>query len=425
MSTEASEAARSGGWVRWSICALLFFATTVNYIDRQVIAILKPTLQRDLHWTESDFATLVVWFQFAYAIMMPFAGRLIDRIGTRLGYVIAVAVWSCASMSHAFASTVAQFAAARFCLGVGESANFPAAIKTVADWFPKKERAFATGIFNSGSNLGAMIAPLLVPFIALRLGWRSVFFVTGGLDLVWIAIWMVYFRKPAEHRLLSKAELQYIQADGAPEPAEPVPYSRLLRQRAAWAFILGKLMTDPVWWFYLFWLPGFLYKAYNLNLTQLGLPLVVIYLSADAGSIVGGYLSTFMASMGWPLNRARKVSMLICASGAAPAVLLLFVHSLWPAVALLSMATAAHQGWSANLYTIVPDTFPHKAVGAVVGLGGFAGAAGGMAVAYLVGAWLDFSHGFYGPLFVCAGLAYLSALAVVQALVPKLERADV
>ena len=421
MRIDTRGAAANRGWVRWSICALLFFATTVNYVDRQVIAILKPTLQQEMGWNESDFATLVVWFQFAYAIMMPFAGRMIDLLGTRIGYALAVAVWSLASMSHAAASNLTQFAAARFGLGVGESANFPAAIKTVADWFPKKERAFATGIFNSGSNLGAMIAPLLVPFVALRLGWRAVFLVTGSLDFLWIAIWLLYFRKPSEHKSVSAAELAYIQSDAAPEPPAKTPYSKIIRQRAAWAFICGKFMTDPVWWFYLFWLPGFLHGAYGLQLTQLGSPLVVIYLAADAGSILGGWLSSFMASLGWPPNRSRKVAMLICASFAAPAVLLLFVHSLWPAVALLSMATAAHQGWSANLYTIVPDTFPQKTVGAVVGLGGFAGALSGMLVARVVGFWLDFSHGFYGPLFVCAGLAYLSALLVVHLWSPRLE----
>ncbi len=424
MQNGTSNEARNHGWVRWSICALLFFATTVNYMDRQIIAILKPTLQRDLHWNESDFATLVVYFQLAYAIAMPFAGRMIDLLGTRIGYALAVVVWSLASMSHACASTLTQFAAARFGLGVGESANFPAAIKTVADWFPRRERAFATGIFNSGSNLGAMIAPLLVPFVALRLGWRAVFLVTGCLDFLWLAVWLVYFRQPAKHKLVSAGELAYIQSDGVPEAPAKAQYSKILRQRAAWAFICGKFMTDPVWWFYLFWLPGFLHSAYGLELTQLGLPLVVIYLAADAGSVAGGWLSSFLTSRGWPLNRARKTAMLICAAGAAPAVLLLFVHSLWPTVLLLSLATASHQGWSANLYTIVPDTFPQKTVGAVVGLGGFAGALAGMLVARAVGFWLDLSHGFYGPLFVCAGTAYLSALLVVHLWSPKLERVE-
>lgn len=424
MPSGSIEPGSSRGYVRWSICALLFFATTVNYIDRQVIAILKPTLQHDLHWNEKDFGWIVFAFSSAYAAAMPFAGRLIDRLGARIGYAIAIIVWSLASMSHAAAHTLWQFAAARIGLGIGESANFPAAITTVAEWFPKKERAFATGMFNSGSNLGAMIAPLLVPFVALHFGWRATFFVTGGLDLIWLAAWLSYFRKPAGHPTLSAAELAYIQSDGAPEAAVQVPYAKLVTKRAAWAFICGKFMTDPVWWFYLFWLPGFLYKAYGLNLTQLGLPLVVIYLSADAGSIFGGWLPSFLASRGWSLNRARKCAMLICAAGAAPVVSLLWTHSLWVAVLFLSVATASHQGWSANLYTIVPDTFPRKAVGSVVGLGGFAGVAGAMLVAPAVGHWLDFSHGFYGPLFVCAGMMYLSALAVIQALVPRLEQAE-
>ncbi len=406
--------------VRWAVCGLLFFATTVNYIDRQVLGILKPVLESDLHWTEADFGWVIFAFQCAYALMMPVAGRVIDRLGVRAGYAIAVAVWSFASMSHAFARGVVQFAAARFGLGVGEAANFPAAVKAVADWFPQKDRAFATGIFNSGSNLGAIIAPLLVPVIAIHFGWRYTFFVTGGLDLIWIAAWLLFYRPPERHRGVNAAELAYIRSDAASEAAARIPYARLLRTRAAWAFIAGKFLTDPVWWFYLFWIPGFFHRTYGLNLTELGPPLVVIYLAADAGSILGGWIPARLAGRGLAAGRARKAAMLLCASCAVPVAALLFVHSLWAAVALIGIAAAAHQGWSANLFTLVSDTFPRGAVASVVGIGGFGGAVSGMLAAPAIGYWLDFSHSFYGPLFICAGFAYLIAFAVVHTLVPRI-----
>ena len=410
------------GRVRWVVCGLLFFATTVNYVDRQVLGILKPVLQRDLHWSESDFGWVVSSFQLAYALMMPIAGRLIDRLGTRLGYALAVLVWSLASMAHSIAHTTAQFMAARFALGIGEASNFPAAIKAVAEWFPQKERALATGIFNSGSNVGVVIAALIVPFVAVRFGWRSAFLVTGGLDLIWLTVWLAYFRKPSEHRRISKEELSFIQSDGTGgEAVSNAKYNELLEKRAAWAFIAGKFLTDPVWWFYLFWIPGFLHRAYGLNLTELGPPLIVIYVAADGGSVAGGWLSSALASRGRTLNRARKTAMLICAMAVTPVIAMLFVHSLWPAVALIGLAAAAHQGWSANLFTLVSDTFPKAAVGSVVGLGGFGGALSGMVAAPLTGYWLDFSHGAYHPLFVIAGCAYLIALAIIQALVPRLE----
>ena len=283
----------SRGHVRWIVCGLLFFATTVNYVDRQVLGILKPVLQRDLHWSESDFGWVVSSFQLAYALMMPLAGRLIDRLGTRLGYALAVLVWSLASIAHSIAHTTVQFMAARFALGIGEASNFPAAIKAVAEWFPQKERALATGIFNSGSNAGVVIAALIVPFVAVRFGWRSAFLVTGGLDLIWLAVWLIYFRKPSEHRHVSKDELSYIQSGGASEETVfKVKYAELFTKRAAWAFIAGKFLTDPVWWFYLFWIPGFLHRAYGLNLTELGPPLIVIYVAADGGSVAGGWLSS-------------------------------------------------------------------------------------------------------------------------------------
>jgi ACS family hexuronate transporter-like MFS transporter len=307
-------------------------------------------------------------------------------------------------MSHAFARNLAQFALARFSLGIGESANFPAAIKTVADWFPAKERALATGIFNSGSNMGAIIAPLLVQFVAVRWGWRPTFLVTGALDGLWLITWLLLFHEPAE------------PADTPAPVAADVQYWDLLRRRASWSFIVGKLLTDPVWWFYLFWIPGFLNRSYGLQLGNMGPPLVCIYAAADAGSILGGALPGRLVALGWSLNRARKTSMLVCALAVLPVISLLFLHRLWPAVAVISLAAAAHQGWSANLYTMVSDAFPRSIVGSVVGLGGFAGAIGGMMVAPAIGYWLDFSKGAYEPLFLGAGSAYLLALGIIELL---------
>lgn len=412
--------------LRWYICALLFFATTVNYIDRQVLGILKPTLERELGWSESDFGWIVFAFQCAYAIMMPLAGRLIDWLGTRIGYALAVVIWSLASMSHSLASSSLQFAAARFGLGIGEAANFPAAIKTVADWFPKSERALATGIFNSGSNVGAIAAPMMVPLIAAHFGWRSTFLVTGGLDLLWVALWLSFFRPPREHKWLAPSELAMIESDREDVYPRKIRYSTLLRKHAAWAFLIGKFLTDPVWWFYLYWLPGFLHRNYGLDLTQLGPPLITVYLCADVGSVGGGWLSSGLLKRGWPLTAARKTAMLVCAIAVLPVIGIIYSGgNLWLAVALISMAAAAHQGWSANLFTLASDTFPRSAVGSVVGLGGLGGAIGGMLVAPSVGYWLEFSHGAYGPLFFVAGSMYLLALVIIHLLVPKLEQTSV
>ncbi len=408
--------------LRWYMCGLLFFATTVNYVDRQVLGILHPVLSRELGWNEKQYGWVVFAFQCAYALMMPVAGRVIDWLGTRMGYAAAVVVWSIASMSHALARNAWQFAIARFGLGIGEAANFPAAIRTVADWFPNRERALATGIFNSGSNVGAIVAPLLVPFCADHFGWRSSFIATGALDMLWLAAWLLFFRTPREHLRLSADERALIESGDTGPAGESAPWSRLLAGRPGWAFLLGKFLTDPVWWFYLFWLPGFLNRTWGLNLSQLGPPLIVIYVAADVGSIGGGWLSSTLLHRGWSLNAARKTAMLVCAIAVVPVSALMFVgHNLWAAVALIGLAAAAHQGWSANLYTLVSDMFPRAVVGSMVGLGGFGGAVGGMLVAPAVGYWLDFSHGAYGPLFVIAGSMYLIALLVIHLLVPRLR----
>ena len=413
--------------VRWAVCGLLFFATTVNYLDRQVLGILKPTLEKELGWNEDNYGTIVSTFQIAYALMMPIAGRLIDYLGTRLGSALAVIVWSIASMLHSLAGTPFQFQIVRFGLGLGEAANFPAALKATADWFPRKERAFATGIFNSGTNLGALIAPLMVPFVATHFGWRMSFIATASFDLVWLVIWLAWYRRPEEHKSLTTAERTLIESDRTGvEDEVKVPFLWVVKQRASWAYLAGKFMTDPVWWFYLFWVPGFLHDAYGLNLTQLGLPLVVIYLAADVGSILGGWISRGLMSRGWEASSARKTAMLICACSVTPVSLIMFTGgNLWLTVALLSLAASAHQGWMANLFTLPSDTFPRKAVASVVGFGGMGGALAGGMVAKAVGMWLDYSHKSYGPLFIWAGSAYLIALLIIHTLVPKLQPVEV
>lgn len=408
------------GRLRWVVCGMLFFATTINYIDRQVLSILKPLLQDELGWSESDYGWIAAMFTFGYAIMMPVAGRLIDRLGTRIGYMLAVGLWSMASMSHAFAGSVAQFAIARFGLGLTEAANFPGAVRTVADWFPQKERSFATGIFNSGSNVGLVIAAG-APFVAVSLGWQAAFLLTGVLGLLWIVPWMLWYRKPEEHPRITAAELAYIQSDRPPEPVQGPGYLQLLARRGSWAFMAGKFITDPVWWFYLFWIPSFLNSQFGVNLTSLGPPLLVIYLAADVGSIGGGWLFKGFRARGWSVNRSRKGAMFLCAVMALPVMSLLVVEDLWQAVALIALAAAAHQGFSANLFTLASDTTPRESVASVVGMGGLAGAAAGMLIAPAVGYWLDFSGGFYAPLFLIGSTAYLVATAVIHMIVPRLE----
>jgi MFS transporter, ACS family, hexuronate transporter len=405
---------------RWYICGLLFYATTVNYMDRIVMGILKPTISQDLGWNETDYAIITTAFQVGYAIMMPIAGRVIDWLGLRIGYPLAVLVWSVSSVSHAFAGNLFQFSVARLGLGLGEAANFPAAIKAVADWFPRRERALATGIFNSGSNVGALLAPLAVPFIVARFGWHAAFLFTGCLSFSWIFIWLYFYREPERHPRLSKAELALIRSDDEVVNTGKFPYSRLLKKRATWAFLSGKFITDPVWWFYLFWIPGFLQTKYHVDLSHLGLPLVAIYLSADFGSIGGGWLSSHLLKIGWSVGRARKTAMLVCA---LCVTVVMFVPvaagNLWLTVALISVAASAHQGWSANLYTITSDCFPRAAIGSIVGLGGLGGAIGGALVQPAIGIWLDFSKEAYGPIFISAGCMYLVSLLLIHRLLPR------
>ncbi|MDH7453486.1 MFS transporter [Luteimonas composti] len=409
------------GMYRWRVCAMLLAATTINYIDRQVLGVLAPFLQDEIGWSEIEYGYIVTAFQAAYAIGLLCAGAIIDRLGTRIGYAIAICVWSVAAMSHALAGSVIGFMLARFFLGLGEAGNFPAALKTVAEWFPRRERAFATGIFNSGSNIGAIVAPLMVPLIALSLGWQAAFLATGVLSAVWLATWLLWYRAPERQPRLSQAELAHIRSD-PPEPATKIPWSRILRHRQAWAFVAAKFMTDPIWWFFLFWLPKFLHSEHGLSLLGLGVPLVVIFVLADVGSIFGGWLAGRFIRLGWSVNRARKTAMLACALCVVPIVFAAQAENLWVAVLLIGLATAGHQGWSANLLTLPSDLFPRQTVGSVVGLGGFAGAVGGMMIATFTGFLLE-TTGSYLPVFLMAGSAYLLALLVVHRLAPRLEPA--
>ncbi len=413
----------SGGHYRWRICALLFFATTINYMDRQVLGILAPTLQHSIGWSEIQYGYIVTAFQAAYGIGLLLVGKFIDRVGTRIGYALAISLWSLAAMGHALVHTVSGFAVARFALGFGESGNFPAAIKTVAEWFPKKERALATGLFNAGANVGAIVAPLAVPWIAIHLGWRAAFLFTGLFSATWLVIWLTTYQPPEKHPKLSAKELAYLRCDEI-ENITRVPWAKLIPHRQIWAFILGKFMTDPIWWFYLYWVPKFLNARHGLSLAQLGPPLVAIYVMADVGSVAGGWLSSALIKAGWSINRSRKTAMLICACCVLPIVFASKVSGTWSAVALLGLATAAHQGFSANLFTLTSDMFPRRAVASVVGIGGFAGAVGGMLIATATGILLQLT-GRYGPVFMIAASSYLLALLAIHLLAPRLEAASI
>ena len=401
------------------ICALLLFGTTKNYMDRQVLGILKMTLQHDLGWNEIDYSNLVFAFQAAYALALVAVGRAVDRLGTRKAYAVIMVFWSLASMAHAVAHSLTEFILARTALGLGEGGVFPASIKAVAEWFPRRERALATGLFNAGTSLGAIVTPLIVPWITIHLGWRAAFLTTGGLGFVWLIFWLALYRRPEEHPRCSQAELDYIRQDPPEEPGH-IAWLSIVTHRQAWAFILGKFLTDPIWWFYLFWVPDFLQRDHGLNLMQIPLPLVVIYLISDAGSVSGGWISSHLIKAGATVNVARKTALAICAVCVLPMILVYRVESLWTAVLLIGLATAAHQGFSANLFTLTSDMFPKRAVGSVVGIGGMAGAIGGMLIAKIVGYLLQWTGSYRVPFFI-AGTSYLVAVAVIHLLAPRLD----
>lgn len=409
------------GRYRWTICALLFAATAINYIDRQMIGVLKPLLQSDLAWSEGEYADIVFWFQAAYALGFLVMGRFIDLVGVRRGYAVAFSFWTLAHMAHGLVSSVTQFAMVRFALGLGESGNFPSGLKAVAEWFPQRERAFAVGLFNAGANVGAIVTPLLVPAIAIVWGWQMAFILTGLLSIFWLVAWLSIYRRPEEHKRVGQTELALIRSD----PIQPVghtPWLRLFAVRETWAYAIPKFLTDPIWWMFLFWLPDFLGKRYGLDLLSFGPPLVVIYLLSDGGSVLGGWISSRLIQRGWSVNLARKTTMLGCAVAVMPIMTVQFVDQLWVAVAIIGLATAAHQAFSANLLTLPSDLFPGRSVASVVGIGGTAGAIGGMLIAKFVGYVLDATNS-YAPIFAVAGCAYLLALASLHIVSPRLAPA--
>jgi len=421
-TVRTAEPVRVGNY-RWSICALLFFATTINYVDRQVIGLLKGTLQSEFGWTEIDYSNIVFAFQVAYAFGLLMVGRIIDRFGVHKGFSFAIVVWSLAAMGHAAARSVFGFEFARFMLGLGEAANFPASIKTVAEWHPRKERALATGIFNAGSNVGIIVAALVVPWLTTSYGWQWAFIATGALGFFWLIAWVFLYSPPEKHSRISAAELAHIRSD-AETSEKSVPWVSIIGHRQTWAFAIGKMLTDPIWWVYLFWIPDFLNRNYGLPLSQIGIPLITIYLLADVGSVGGGWISSSLIRHGWSVNRGRKTAMLISALAVVPVVFAARASSLTVAVLLIGLAAAAHQGWSANIFTLVSDMFPRRAVGSVVGFGGMFGAIGGMVIAKVVGYVLEWT-GSYVPIFILAGSAYLIALLVIHLLAPTLEPAAV
>ena len=438
--SERETAIAPAGGFRWTICGLLFLAATINYVDRQVIGILKPTLQGQFGWSELDYSHIVFAFQLAYAIGLMVSGGLIDRIGTKIGFAIALALWSAAAIAHAaapalgpavapvlaligltYSGSVAGFMLVRFALGLGEAGSFPASIKAVAEWFPKRERALATGIFNSGTNIGAVVGPLAVPWLTVRFGWEAAFVGTGALGLGWLVLWWPLYGRPAESPRVGSAERAYIESD-PPDRTIQVPWHKLIPHRQTWAFSIAKFMTDPIWWVYLYWIPDFLHRQYGIDLVSLALPLVVIYQLATIGSIGGGWLSSALLRRGWSVNRARKIAMFVCALAVVPMAFAAHARREWVAVGLVGLAAAAHQGWSCNLFTLASDMFPREAVGSVVGFGGMWGSIGAMLIAIVTGYILQ-STGSYVPVFLIASVAYLTALLIVHLLVPRLGAA--
>ena len=418
------------GRYRWTIVGLLFAATTINYIDRQVIGLLKPTLTTVFGWDNTTFGEINGLFQFFYAFGLLGFGWLIDRVGTKIGYTISIIIWSVFAMAHALARATFGFTIARAGLGLGESGNFPAAIKSVAEWFPKKERALATGIFNSGANIGAVVAPIMVPLILASFGWQMAFIITGSLGFIWLIFWWFIYEIPSRKKRLSRAEFDYIHSDDEPvtNAGTKVPWGKLLGVRQTWAFIFGKFLTDPIWWFFLFWLPDYFSKTFHLNVMKPGWPLVIIYSCTTIGSIGGGYLSGALIKKGWPIYKARKTVMFFFAICVIPIFTVQYFHNMWVVVALISLAAAAHQAWSANIFTTASDMFPKKAVSSIIGIGGMAGSIGGIIFQPLVGGILDYFTRIksatlgYNFIFMICGVAYLVAWLVMHFFAPKMTR---
>ncbi|QRQ99951.1 MFS transporter [Dyadobacter sandarakinus] len=418
------------GSYRWTICALLFFATTINYIDRQILGLLKPTLETEFNWTETDYANIVMIFAGCYAFGYVIFGNFIDRIGSKLGYAVSIIIWSVAAILHAFVTSTFGFGAVRALLGLGESGNFPAAVKATAEWFPKQERALATGIFNSGTSIGAVAAPILVPWLLGAYGWQEAFLITGALGFIWLVFWWLFYEIPSRHKKVSADEFEFIHQDNEhlANPAEkPIKWRKLLQLPQSWVFIIGKFLTDPVWWFFLFWLPSYFANTFALDLKKPSLHLAIVYTATTFGSIGGGYLSSYLIKKGWAPLRARKTTLLVVAFAVMPIILAQFATDIWVAVGIISVATAAHQAWSANIFTIVSDIFPKRAVSSVVGIGGMAGSIGSTLFPLVVGSLLDFYkasgniNAGYNILFIICGLAYLVAWLIIHFLTTRMK----
>lgn len=414
---------------RWIILALLFFATTINYIDRQIIGLLKPILEVEFNWTETDFAHIVMAFTAAYAIGLLLIGRLVDKIGTKNGYTLIVIVWSVACMLHAIARSALHFVFARIGLGLGEAGNFPAAMKTVSEWFPKKERGLATGIFNSGTSIGVVLALIIVPWILSHYGWHEVFWITGGFGFIWLILWLIFYELPSKQKRLSSEEYNYIiagQDEGKHNSNKgAIKWSKLFTLRQTWAFITGKALIDPIFWFFLFWLPSYFSSTYDLDLKKPSFELMIIYAATTIGSIAGGYFSSFLIKKGWPVMKARKTALFIFAILELSIILAQFTTAAWMAVGIISLAVAVHQAWATNVFTIASDMFPTEAVSSVVGIGGMAGAVGGILFPLLVGYLLDSFKaagnltGGYNLIFTICGFTYLTAWIIIHLLTRK------
>jgi MFS transporter, ACS family, hexuronate transporter len=426
--------AQTVGNYRWVVCALIFFATTINYIDRQIISLLKPTLETEFNWTETDYSRIVSAFVASYAVGYIIFGNIIDRIGSKMGYTISITFWSIAAMAHALVKSTFGFGAMRSLLGLGEGGNFPAAVKSVAEWFPKKERALATGIFNSGTSIGAVAAPILVYWMSDIYGWRQTFVITGAIGLVWLVLWLVFYEVPSRQKRLSKAEFDYIHSDTNTDDEAKnikIPLMELLAIKQTWAFIVGKFFTDPVWWFFLAWLPSYFSSTFTLDLKTPGSQVAVVYGATTVGSILGGYISSKLIKTGWAPLKARKATMLIAALAVIPIIFARLATDVWAAVAIISLAAAAHQAWSANLFTIVSDTVPTKSVSSVVGVGGMMGAVSSTVFPLIVGFTLDhyklmgnITTG-YNLIFIFCGSAYIIAWLIITRLTSKLMIAGV
>ena len=418
------------GHYRWRVIALLFFATTINYIDRQVLGMLKPVISDEIHITEADYGYIVSAFQAAYAIGLLFVGRMVDKMGTRISYALSIVVWSVAGCLHAVARGPFGFGIARFFLGIGESANFPAAIKATAEWFPIKERALATGIFNSGSNVGAVVSPIIVTFLTVRYGWQCAFVVTGSLGLIWLICWLLFYRLPQDSKRLSKAEYVYITQDdhkgeakveeGGSLEKDKINWWELMRERSTIGICLSRFVCDWVWWFFLFWTPDFMEKSYGVNIQQMVLPLIVIYTFSSFGGIAGGYLSSKLINMGHPIGFSRKAALLTCALLVGPVALIPGINSLWISIAIISLACFAHQGWASNIYTLVSDYYPKNRVATMTSIAGFTGSIGGVLAASFVGNVLQITRSYF-IVFLIAGLAYLVAWLCLQLFLPRMK----